>query len=334
MSIYLGVYAENDGWWTTPDDAYLFRQRENSIKVIDELLAKFPQTAIKGFYIPHEIARYYWQVPADMQRLVNNFVKPVSDYAHSKNKTMMISPFFNQDLETSAQDYQFFKDMLVNSSVDIIAVQDGVGSNAARRNFSVEYLTAIAKAATETKKQFWTNVELFEGSAPADITRIQDQCVNASSISLKLISYDYSTLTLDHYVQSMQSLYADLIIFNAKYTCIHQNNAYYNSTCYIYCPVNYFKFNNSCVRKCPGESQFIYDSGCVSNCPDNYQIDGINCVLKSGDKTVIIIGAVAGVVLSIAVGSTVAVVCISKKEQKKKKNGIKLSDSCSNVVTY
>ncbi|CAL6085319.1 DUF4434_domain-containing protein [Hexamita inflata] len=333
MSIYLGVYAENDGWWTTPDDAYLFRQRDNSIKVIDELLAKFPQAAIKGFYIPHEIARYYWQVPADMQRLVNNFVKPVSDYAHSKNKTMMISPFFNQDLETSAQDYQFFRDMLVNSSVDIIAVQDGVGSNAARRNFSVEYLTAIHRAAVETKKVFWTNIELFEGSAPADITRIQDQCVNASNISLKLISYDYSTLTLDHYTQSMQVLYADLIIFNAKYTCIHQNNAFFNNSCYIYCPVNYFKFNNSCVRKCPGESQFIYDSGCVSNCPDNYQIDGINCVLKSGDKTVLIIGAVAGVVFAIAVGSTVAVVCISKKEQKKK-NRIKLSDSCSNVVTY
>ncbi|CAL6053052.1 DUF4434_domain-containing protein [Hexamita inflata] len=338
MSIYLGVYAENDGWWTTPDDAYLFRQRDNSIKVIDELLAKFPQAAIKGFYIPHEIARYYWQVPADMQRLVNNFVKPVSDYAHSKNKTMMISPFFNQDLETSAQDYSFFRDMLVNSSVDIVAVQDGVGSNAARRNFSVEYMTAIAKAAMETKKQFWTNVELFEASAPANITRIAQQCVNGTTVKAsKLISYDYSSVTLDHYAQTMQPMFTDLVNWNAKTKCQFQNKFFYNNTCYAICPGTMLSFNGTCVTTCPTSTPLTFNKSCVIKCPMGYTA-GTNkvCVQnKSGQTIGITVGVVVGVVVIIAIAIGVFAFVKNNKPKiggKPMKIHVKLTNKSMNYV--
>ncbi|CAL6075838.1 DUF4434_domain-containing protein [Hexamita inflata] len=324
MSIYLAVYSENDGWWTTPDDTYLFRQRDNSIKVIDELLAMFPQTAIQGFYIPHEIARYYWQVPAYAQRLVNNFLKPVSDYAHSKNKTMMISPFYNQDLETSTQEYQFFKDMLTNSSVDIIALQDGIGSNAPRRQVSIEYMTAIARAASETKKQFWTNVELFEASAPADITRIAQQCVNATAVNAsKLVSYDYSSLTLDHYAQTMQPLFTDLVNWNALTKCQFQNKTFYNNACHATCPGKMLLSNMSCVTTCPTSNPLTFNKSCVVSCPTRYTA-GANKVCaqnKSGQTIGIVTGVTVGavVIIALAIGTFVFL-----KKQKDGRKSMKL----------
>ena len=206
-------------------DTYLIRQRERCIELVDSLEVHFPYSTIKGYYIAHEIARYYWSESQDLKRLKEQFVKPVADYIHNKTtKKLLISPFFNPDLETSDQLYHFFADFFPNSGVDIVAVQDGIGVNPDRLAVVGRYLRAIDRAAAENGIESWVNVELFDTnqddqiSVPFSRIRLQIDSANAVESCSKIISYDYSSLTGDHYAHTMNGTYDSLKSMNGDET--------------------------------------------------------------------------------------------------------------------
>lgn len=200
LNLYLALYYEySDEWWGTPDNVYLKRQASRCIEVFEELEKLYgTNPRVKGYYLPHEIARHYWKNSNDMDRLIKNFLKPVTDYVHNNSsKKIIASPFFNDELESPEKLRLFINQLFANWQPDIVALQDGIGVEHATLNNVAQYLRVVAEEVKKKHIEYWTNIELFEAdnnNLPADVSRIIKQIEIASPISEKLISYDNSVL--------------------------------------------------------------------------------------------------------------------------------------------
>jgi hypothetical protein len=216
INVYLGLYYEGEGWWRTSDDIYLERQKRRCIEVFQELEKLYSDNScVKGYYLPHEIARYYWKNPTDRKRLVSKFLKPVTTFLHSESdKKVMVSPYFNHELENPAELKDFWQELLDDWTPDIVAPQDGIGAKHATLDNVGSYLEAVQQAVAAKKLDFWVNVELFEkpdGSAlPTTISRIKEQLSAVPVKAKKIIVYDYATITKNHYQHEMNELFEDL----------------------------------------------------------------------------------------------------------------------------
>ena len=213
INVYIGLYYEyTKEWWGTPSNTYLEKQRTRCIEVFRELELLYGQNScVVGYYLPHEIARYYWQNPNDRQRLIVEFLEPVTAVLHREsNKKLMVSPFFNSKLETPQQLNDFWQDLLQEWSPDIVAVQDGLGVGHATLDNAGAYLKAIHQAVSAKNLEFWVNVELFEGKKPASISRIKAQIAVAEPYAKKVIAYDYATITQNHRQHVMNKLFEEL----------------------------------------------------------------------------------------------------------------------------
>ena len=213
IKVYIGLYYEyTKEWWGTPDNTYLEKQRTRCIEVFRELEKLYGQHAcVVGYYLPHEIARYYWKAPFDRQRLISEFLAPVTAVVHRESrKKLVVSPFFNSQLETPEQLNAFWQDLLQKWSPDVVAVQDGIGVKHVTLDNVGVYLRAIHQAVSEKNLEFWVNIELFEGKKPAPISRIMAQLSAAEPYAKKIIAYDYSTITQSHPSHIMNKLFDDL----------------------------------------------------------------------------------------------------------------------------
>jgi len=221
LEIFIGLYAENQDWWFANDE-YLDRQKVRMIQTIELFETKFPSSSVVGYYIPHEIARYYWHKPADLARLKGKFLKPVVDYIHQNtNKKVLISPFFNPDLATATEIEEFFYALLDSLEIDILALQDGVASMPSRIPRYGEYIRGVSRSAQAHGVDFWLNIEIFKdnedpdyggpsGMELTDRIRLQIDTANTLPHCSKWISYDYSSITADHYAHTMNALFDTL----------------------------------------------------------------------------------------------------------------------------
>ena len=229
LDVYLALYYEDTNeWWSTVDDAYLIEQANRCIDVFTELETLYGSNSrVKGYYIPHEIARYYWQNSSDLDRLVTKFLKPVTDHIHANStKKVIASPFFNVQLETPGELEVFIYNLFSNWHPDIVAMQDGIGVEHATLNNVGKYLSVVSQKAEHFGIEYWTNIELFDytnddDNAPADISRIIKQIEVASPYSAKLVAYDNYTLFTG-------SLYNDLL--NYQTTNIVDNHKTYTAS--------------------------------------------------------------------------------------------------------
>ncbi|CAL6074328.1 DUF4434_domain-containing protein [Hexamita inflata] len=306
VELYLGVYSENSGWWKTPDDTYLLRQRDRCIQVVDELMQNFSAySMIKGFYIPHEIARYYWQNPADQQRLVDNFLKPVVDHVHSLNKLVLISPYYKFQYETPAQ-LKSFLQKIFESGVDITAVQFGNAQTTMSQSeldSHFKYLQAIQEASKQFNIQFWVNIELFTNESFAPIDRILKQRRLAEQVgAVKLVSYDYATVTVDWDTEDMNKLFDEIVIQNKIVACELQNLMFWDGACASQC------------------QSVAYNSICISECPENTYQKGNVCNLKE-DEEKSNKGLIIGVSVGVVVGTLVCIGGIWTVYKIKQKRG-------------
>ncbi|MCI5123284.1 MAG: DUF4434 domain-containing protein [Candidatus Electrothrix sp. AR5] len=215
IDVYIGLYYEDKGWWTSSDESYLTRQKDRCIAVFKELENLYGNNScVKGYYLPHEIARYYWKKPADRKRLTSNFLKPLTTFLHSEsNKKLMVSPFFNHELESPTELRDFWQELLKDWTPDIIVPQDGIGAKHATVDDVGSYLEAIQQAVVAEKIDFWVNIELFKESGtglPATILRVKKQLSAVPTGTKKIIAYDYATITDDHYGHEMNELFEEL----------------------------------------------------------------------------------------------------------------------------
>ncbi|MFC1586586.1 DUF4434 domain-containing protein [Fibrobacterota bacterium] len=214
MDVYAGLYYHDAVWWATVDNATLEIHRDRCLAVIQELETLYGSSpALKGYYLPHEIAHYYWSNDADRDRLADNFLVPVAEYVRNQTaRELIASPFYNHNLETAEQDGYFFGSLFSTWNPHIVAPQDGIGVDHATLDNVGDYLAAIGTQARRSGIAFWVNIELFEPgntANPASISRLQDQLVAAAPHADKLIAYEYYHFSTSQDPAQVTSLYTD-----------------------------------------------------------------------------------------------------------------------------
>ena len=206
--IWLGLYYNDENWYTPPTAEQLDTLASRNLKVLEEVHSLYgSESVVEGVYIPQEIARYYWdglRDDATPEMLTEHFLKPVTEAAQAKGWKVMAAPFYNQNLETPEKLQSFFEKLFAAGfKPDIIAVQDGVGASDAGKHHAEttnvgNYERAVADACKKYGIEFWVDMELFrtdDSHALADSARISAQLDTAYAAgAVKVIGYDLAVL--------------------------------------------------------------------------------------------------------------------------------------------
>ncbi|HPY30391.1 MAG TPA: DUF4434 domain-containing protein [Verrucomicrobiota bacterium] len=175
MELYVSTGSMRE-WWTQPDaTAELARARER-IQSLHRRYGRHP--SFKGFYVPYE-TYVMWGAQRELARTLYREVAAACK-AIAPTKPVMISPFFILDetqvlgdfrWATPADYTEFWIDILHDSAIDIVALQDR-GEHLAYYTDAqcAPFFAAMKQACDVTGKQLWANVETGEllVDSPAD----------------------------------------------------------------------------------------------------------------------------------------------------------------------
>ena len=226
MQIYLGLHLEKDWWVKWNDEDFLKSAAKKNLKFAEQVSQRYSKhKSFSGWYIPFEMS----DIDFDRNEVssLNSFLKTVSyglKKTTQKKLPVSVSVFFQGQIPAAVVAKNYTQ-ILNQSGIDILMVQDGVGTN----NWTVSlkekvapYLRAYRTAAQANKIRVWSVVESFStlkdaaganlGRAPADILRMKEQMQFHESQRLE------KTLTFDffHYMspargEAQSKLYKDYL---------------------------------------------------------------------------------------------------------------------------
>jgi len=197
--LWLGLYYDDTDWWTPPTAVQLDTLARRTLSVARELASLHgSDTTLRGFYIPQEIARWYWRTDSLANVVTGHFLRPVTDSLHAMGFSVMAAPFFNASLETPDQLGAFFDTLFRDWHPDILAVQDGIGVDHVDFARLGSYLRAVQGACARHGVAHWVDVELFASGRLAPRERVRAQVDSAwSSGATGVLGYDISVLGED-----------------------------------------------------------------------------------------------------------------------------------------
>lgn len=194
--VWIGLYYDDSDWWTPPTAVRLDTLAHRTLSVAQELASLHGKdAALRGFYIPQEIARWYWRTDSLAGVVGHHFLRPVTDSLHAMGFSVMAAPFFNASLETPEQLGAFLDTLFRDWHPDILAVQDGIGVDHVDFARLGGYLRAVQQACARHGVAHWVDVELFAGNRLAPRERVRAQVDSAwASGATGVLGYDLSVL--------------------------------------------------------------------------------------------------------------------------------------------
>ncbi len=178
-------------------------QAEMNQRIMTELFNLYGTYAsLVGWYLPEEIDDRSFSVEARKNAMIT-YLRSMSNYARFlTRKPIMISPYFGMTPDSEAY-ARWWDDVLSQARVDIIAMQDGVGTRRTTIEESAGVMEALKSVMEKHGVRFWVNVEVFHqihgwpvdsGSwqaVPADIDRVIRQLELQAHFAEKVIIFDF-----------------------------------------------------------------------------------------------------------------------------------------------
>lgn len=216
VDVFVGLYRDPDVWNIIGkvDEKrlldYIEKRAGNEKKILDKLVKSYSEhKSLAGWYLPLEIDDLNWNAPWQKD-IILDYLKEVSTYAHEvSDKKVAIAPFFGGHISTSGFE-QFWDYLLSNSKVDIVMLQDGVGTNRFKGNYEIveNYFAAMKKSADKNDVELWSDIEIFNQTKgwpvnkeqmfqadSANIERILQQIQTEKEFVDKFIAFSYQYLT-------------------------------------------------------------------------------------------------------------------------------------------
>lgn len=203
MSVYLGLFMD-DGWWSNEGNGtFLDGMASKSTTVAGELWSLYStHSSLKGWYITPELDNWTTREESTRQTMVNHFLRPVSDYCHQiSGLPVAIAPFFNSSLPMTATNWEswWVSTLSEASSVDLIIMQDGMGTHSGNLETTIPaYFGAVKRACDSTGRTLWSDMEIFDQistspftAIPATLSRITAQIQYERTIVPGLVCWEY-----------------------------------------------------------------------------------------------------------------------------------------------
>lgn len=220
LQVWLGLYLNEEpsslSWWDAMTDADFSETDKaaiehhvlRSIAVVNDLAAQYgSHPALGGVYYSIEVANNAFTPAANRPYLVS-IIDRVAKAVHQAlpGKKLAISPFFNTALASAEEFGAMWEEVLKNSELDIIILQDGVGvapnTLTATNDEISAYFRAVRKAADAAGKPLWGNAELFTNLGdrdnpqliPAPIDTIRRQLQTEAPYVDKFVCFEFHYL--------------------------------------------------------------------------------------------------------------------------------------------
>ncbi len=226
IDIYLGLYF--DETWNSSDktqsstySSLLTKQQQ----VTDELWDLFSgNTRFKGWYIPQEINDLEWQSTGN-QSLLASYLQSVASYAKGKDnsKKVLIAPFFGPNRPADNLQSWWETTLETATDVDIVYVQDGVGTTTKDVDTDIPHYFAAIKQACENKgRVFGATIETFQqtdgwpinantfAAVPVSINRLTQQLREAGLHTDELLQFEWAYMQPSLSAET-QTLYDDYL---------------------------------------------------------------------------------------------------------------------------
>jgi formylglycine-generating enzyme required for sulfatase activity len=199
--VFLGLYLPNWNHDMTASN-FLYETQVRMAVVAqqawDRYLSGNRHSSFVGWYLPYEPWTASYQ-PAEVQRL-RSFFQAVhaSCQAISGDVPLAISPFISSSRPPPCQVEQLYGQILGQSGIDILLLQDSVGAQKWETNILqrvAPYFQAFQNACKATGVQFWANLESFKISSgkfgPCDAARLRKQLEATAPFVEVFVTFDF-----------------------------------------------------------------------------------------------------------------------------------------------
>jgi hypothetical protein len=225
MDVYVGLALTNN-WFLHTDQTFLADLAELNKNNFDELYSQYSSHAsFKGIYIPQEIDNMTWTNETVRLRLVNYFLKPLTDHINDANASLIIctAPFFNNAFQQPAEYQAWWNSTLSETpNLDLIILQDGIGAEHANYADVVSYFTALKNACESNGRSLWSDLEIYHNPSPplvpASIERVVQQINTEAPLVDKIVCWEF-----DNYLSPAHSL-KSLDLYN-NYLCFLRSSS-------------------------------------------------------------------------------------------------------------
>ncbi len=210
IKVWIGLNNNNNQWWIkhANNEQWLKKEFEFNISMALELWKLYGSRygdTIAGFYMPLEMDNVNFISKKTQNRMASNYKKLCDSIHLNTNKPVMISPYFSVKNGLNAFEYgQMWAEILSIASIDVIALQDGVGVKHCTPEQVGEWFahmqTAIAQSRPETK--LWGNIETMERKmfnfAPAHYKRLIEQISAVTPYVNNLVCFSFNHYQSPH----------------------------------------------------------------------------------------------------------------------------------------
>ncbi len=159
MRVFLGLHLDPAFW---SGDFDIDQRLEVNKRTLDELHTRYgAHDSLAGWYIPEEISDHTASDPSLSERMIQ-YVAALASAAHAKTELpVMLSPYFGKRPNPAA--YAAWWDRaLPRMKIDILALQDGVGTHRTTIEESRPVFEALAPVMAKHNVAFWANNESFD----------------------------------------------------------------------------------------------------------------------------------------------------------------------------
>ena len=161
LKVYLGLHLDREQF-----DAGKFDVPSNLAQAqveLDELRARYGgHASLAGWYMPQEVSDYMVFHQPQLRDDVVAYTKAIVQKAHaSGGLPVMMSPFFGQKCDAAAYAKWWDETGLPRTGIDVVALQDGVGTRRTTAADAVAVFKALQPVMAKHRVAFWANNESF-----------------------------------------------------------------------------------------------------------------------------------------------------------------------------
>ncbi len=202
IGVYVGLYFNDEYWNNSTSAAILRTHADRSKDLANEIWTNYSsKLSLKGWYITHEPAPFYYQNSSELNLLKNVLVNPIADYCRKiSGKPVSMSVFFNASL-TQISTFKTFMSGLANCKLDLLILQDGIGVHHASLENIEEYYKVANESLYVTNSfngAFWADIETFietpKGSSkylPENFNIIKEKFLIVDSYVSSIVTFQY-----------------------------------------------------------------------------------------------------------------------------------------------
>ena len=223
MKVFLGLHMDPNQFTSSSFD--LQANLAQGQAELSEMWTRYGSHAsLVGWYMPQEINDYMVFHQPQLRDDIVAYTKNLTAQARaSTGLPMMISPFFGQNPDAAAYARWWDTTGLPQTGVDIVAMQDGVGTHRTTIAEARAVFQALKPAMAKHRVAFWANNESFNqvhgwpvddqrwAAEPTDIETFVAQIESTNPYVEKSITFEFSTYMSPQRTPAAKKLYQDYL---------------------------------------------------------------------------------------------------------------------------